>query len=107
MLMASPFLFVSERDAFDALFDNAPEKLNVVKKVQCTSAFNIELESRKGIFCRDAAKLTLQGNIHTRVHVVHTMETCVSQGTANLLHPNSNQYKISPCNIKSSSLESL
>ena len=28
-----PFIFVLERDAFDALFDNAPEKLNVVKKV--------------------------------------------------------------------------
>ena len=27
------FVFVLERDAFDALFDNAPEKLNVVKKV--------------------------------------------------------------------------
>ena len=25
--------FFLERDAFDALFDNAPEKLNVVKKV--------------------------------------------------------------------------
>jgi len=31
-----PFLFVLERDAFDALFDNAPEKLNVVKKVIVT-----------------------------------------------------------------------
>ena len=50
MLMASPFLFISERDAFDALFDNAPEKLNVVKKVQCTSAFNIELVRRKEVF---------------------------------------------------------
>ena len=30
-----PFLFILERDAFDALFDNAPEKLNVVKKVLC------------------------------------------------------------------------
>ena len=33
IINALPFLFVSERDAFDALFDNAPEKLNVVKKV--------------------------------------------------------------------------
>ena len=27
------FFTFLERDAFDALFDNAPEKLNVVKKV--------------------------------------------------------------------------
>ena len=27
------FFSFLERDAFDALFDNAPEKLNVVKKV--------------------------------------------------------------------------
>ena len=27
------FNFYPERDAFDALFENAPEKLNVVKKV--------------------------------------------------------------------------
>ena len=32
--MGSIFFFsFLERDAFDALFDNAPEKLNVVKKV--------------------------------------------------------------------------
>ena len=29
-----------ERDAFDALFDNAPEKLNVVKKVLYIMQFN-------------------------------------------------------------------
>ena len=27
------FDFVSERDAFDTLFDHAPDKLNLVKKV--------------------------------------------------------------------------
>ena len=27
------FLLIAERDAFDALFDHAPEKLSVVKKV--------------------------------------------------------------------------
>ena len=35
-----PFLFVLERDAFDALFDNAPEKLNVVKKVLVTYMYS-------------------------------------------------------------------
>ena len=34
-----PFLLILERDAFDALFDNAPEKLNVVKKVLVTLKF--------------------------------------------------------------------
>jgi len=27
-------LFISERDAFDTLFDHAPDKLNLVKKVK-------------------------------------------------------------------------
>ena len=35
-----PFLLVLERDAFDALFDNAPEKLNVVKKVLVTYMYS-------------------------------------------------------------------
>ena len=34
LYIGSVFFFsFLERDAFDALFDNAPEKLNVVKKV--------------------------------------------------------------------------
>lgn len=32
-LGSTRFLFFSERDAFDTLFDHAPDKLNVVKKV--------------------------------------------------------------------------
>lgn len=32
-IQAQFFFSFLERDAFDALFDNAPEKLNVVKKV--------------------------------------------------------------------------
>ena len=94
MLMASPFLFVSERDAFDALFDNAPEKLNVVKKVQCTSAFNIELHvvSRKEVFLvamQLHVSLLCKGTfIQGYMSVVFTMEIYVSQGTTNLLHPN-------------------
>lgn len=33
------FVFFLERDAFDTLFDHAPEKLTVVKKVQLIAAF--------------------------------------------------------------------
>lgn len=33
MLYCMVYVSVSERDAFDTLFDHAPDKLNVVKKV--------------------------------------------------------------------------
>lgn len=43
------FFSPTERDAFDTLFDHAPDKLNVVKKVirPCTS---VELISQKVLF---------------------------------------------------------
>ena len=37
------FLSFLERDAFDALFDNAPEKLNVVKKVYICNLIFVKL----------------------------------------------------------------
>ena len=54
--MGSIFFFsFLERDAFDALFDNAPEKLNVVKKV---TQFN---------FCKIMAALKV---LYSKVHEV-------------------------------------
>lgn len=43
------YFFPTERDAFDTLFDHAPDKLNVVKKVirPCSS---VELISQKVLF---------------------------------------------------------
>jgi hypothetical protein len=33
-----------DRDAFDALFDHAPEKLSLVKNVTNSKAYNLKLE---------------------------------------------------------------
>ena len=44
------FVFIlSERDAFDTLFDHAPDKLNVVKKVRASYIFLPRIVQNKAL----------------------------------------------------------
>lgn len=60
------FLFSTERDAFDTLFDHAPDKLSVVKKVLrlCSSIVLCGTMEDYGIFTKKSKYSTVQVSSH-------------------------------------------